>query len=62
MENELHFLPEDKRECFPQGDSITLRLHIQACPSTQNSRFAIFLQYLQREVSDEVDFLHSDKH
>ena len=30
--------------------------------STQNSRLAIFLQYLQREVSDEVDFLHSDKH
>ena len=28
----------------------------------QNSKFAIFLQYLQKEVSDEVDFLHADKH
>ena len=24
--------------------------------------FAISLQYLQKEVSDEVDFLHADKH
>ena len=31
--------------------------------STQNSKlFAISLQYLKKDVSDEVDFLHSDKH
>ena len=29
---------------------------------TQINRFAIFLQYLKKEVSDEVDFLHADKH
>ena len=29
---------------------------------TQNSKFAISLQYLQKELSDEIDFLHSDKH
>ena len=28
---------------------------------TQNSKFSISLQYLKKEVSDEVDFLHSDK-
>ena len=28
---------------------------------TQNGKFAISLQYLQKEVSDEVDFLHADK-
>ena len=28
---------------------------------TQNNKFAIFLQYLKKEVSDEVDFLHTDK-
>ena len=28
----------------------------------QNSMFAISLQYLKREVNDEVDFLHADKH
>ena len=30
--------------------------------STQDNRFAISLQYLQKEVGDEVDFLHVDKH
>ena len=28
---------------------------------TQNSEFAISLQYLKKEVSDEIDFLHADK-
>ena len=30
--------------------------------SFQNSKFAMFLQYLKREVRDEVDFLNADKH
>ena len=29
---------------------------------TQNSKFDIFLQYLKKEVSHKVDFLHADKH
>ena len=29
---------------------------------TQNNKVAIFLQYLKKELSDEVDFLHADKH
>ena len=29
---------------------------------TQNNKFAISLQYLKKELSDEVDFLHVDKH
>ena len=29
---------------------------------TQNKKFAISLQYFMKEVSDEVDFLHADKH
>ena len=33
--------------------------HVQI---TQNNKFAISLQYLQKEMSDEVDFLHVDKH
>ena len=28
----------------------------------QNNKFAISLQYLEKEVSDEFDFLHADKH
>ena len=29
---------------------------------TQNNKLAIFLQYLKKEVIDEVDFLHADKY
>ena len=29
--------------------------------SSQNSKFAMSLQYLKKEVKDEVDFLHADK-
>ena len=29
---------------------------------TQSNKFAISLQYLMKKVSDEVDFLHADKH
>ena len=29
---------------------------------TQNNKFAISLQYLKKEVSDEVDFLHAGKY
>ena len=27
---------------------------------TQNDKFAISLQYLKKELTDEVDFLHAD--
>ena len=30
--------------------------------SYQNSKFAMFLQYLKEDVRDEVDFLDADKH
>ena len=29
---------------------------------TLNNKFAISLQYVKKEVSDEVDFWHTDKH
>ena len=29
---------------------------------TQNNTFATFLQCLNKEVSDEIDFLHANKH
>ena len=29
---------------------------------TQDSKFAVSLQYLKKELSDEVDFLHAGKH
>ena len=30
--------------------------------SSLNSKFAMALQYLKKEVTDKVDFLHADKH
>ena len=33
--------------------------HVQI---TQSNKFAISLQYFKKEVSDEIDFLHTDKH
>ena len=30
--------------------------------SSENSKFAMSLQYLKKEVRDEVTFLHVDKH
>ena len=35
---------------------------VQHSQSSQNSKFAMSLQYLKKEVRDEVDFLHEDKH
>ena len=29
---------------------------------TQSSKFVISWKYLKKEVNDEVDFLHADKH
>ena len=34
----------------------------QATQSLQNRKFVMSLQYLKKEVKDEVDFLHADKH
>ena len=36
-----------------------LAMHAQI---TQNNIIDISLQYLKKEVSDEVDFLHANKH
>ena len=37
-------------------------LYSQAYPNYLNNKFAISLQYVKKEVSDEVDFLHADQH
>ena len=34
-------------------------MHVQII---QNNKLLIFLQHLKKEVSDEVDFVHADKH
>ena len=35
---------------------------IKHSQSTQSNKFAIYLQYLKKEVRDRAHFLHADKH
>ena len=49
----LIFLRDDKHQRFLQNDNIVLGFCF--------IKFAISLQYLKKEVSDEVDFLQADK-
>ena len=45
-----------------QIDTMILMGMVKHSQSSQNSKFAMSLQYLKKEVKDEVDFLHADKH
>ena len=45
-----------------QIDFMILMGDVKHSQSSQNSKFAMSLQYLKKEVKDEVDFLHADKH
>ena len=56
------FLHADKHESLLQIDSMILTGMVKDSQSSQNSKFAMSLQYLKKEVKDEVDFLHVDKH
>ena len=66
MGDKVEFLLADKRKGFLQVESITLRVHSQACskyPREVSLEYLkVSLEYLQKNVGDEVDFLLSDKH
>ena len=75
VKDEVDFKPAYKHQRIIQVDTIILGLCGQACsnyPKTRSDSMlfllhwlwfnAITLQYLKEEVSDEVDFLHEDKH
>ena len=58
------FLLVDKHKRFRRVDSITLRVQSQVtrhAQITQNNKFTISLQYLTKEVGEEVDFLHAEE-
>ena len=55
-------MPTDKRQRFLQTAFIILGVCGQHVQITQSNKFPISLQYLKKELSDEVDFLHADKH
>ena len=62
MKDEVDFLPADKCQMFPHIDTISLGVWPGMAKLPKKNKFAISLQYLKKEVSDEVDFLHADKH
>ena len=52
----------NKHETLLQIDTIILMAMVKYSQSSQNSKFAMSLRYLKKEVTDEVDFLHANKH
>ena len=52
----------DKHESLLQIDTMILIGMVKHSQSSQNSKLAMSLQYLKKELRDEVDFLHGDKH
>ena len=61
MSDEVGFLHADNHESLLQIDFMILKWMVKHSQSSQNSKFAMFLQYLKKEARD-VDFLHADKH
>ena len=58
MSDEVDFLHADKHGSFLEIDTMIFDGDGQAkhSQSSQNSKFATSLQYLKKEVRDEVDF------
>ena len=57
MEDQADFLPADKHQGLLQIDTIILIVVAGHPQITQSKKFSISLQYLEKEVSDEVDIL-----
>ena len=65
VKHEVGFLPPDKHQRLLQIGSIILVVGCQGCPNyskKKTKKIAISLQYLKRELSHEVNFLHANKH
>ena len=58
----LIFLHVNKHESLLHIDTIILMGTVKHSQSSQNSKFAMYLQYLKKEVRHDVDFLHADKY
>ena len=56
MNDEVDFLHVDKHESMMQIDTMILMGMAKHSQNSRNSKFAISLQYLNKEVLDEVDF------
>ena len=45
-----------------QNDTMVLMVMVKHSQSSPKSKFVMSLQYFRKEVRDEVDFLHANKH
>ena len=56
MSDEVSFLHAGKHESFLQINIVISLRMVKHSQSSQNSKFAMSLQYLRKEVKDEVYF------
>ena len=61
MSDEVDFLHADKHESLLQINTMILIGMVRHSQSFQNSKFAMSLQYLKKEVRNGLHFLHADK-
>ena len=59
MGEEVDFLHDEEHEGFLQINTMVLTGMVKYSQSSQNTMFAISLQYLELEVGDEIDFFAS---
>ena len=52
----------DKHESMLQIDNMILMEMVKHSRSPQKNKFAMSLQYPKKQVRDDIDFLHADKH
>ena len=57
MSDEVDLFHAGRHESLLQIDSMGM---VKNSQSSQNSKFAMSLQYLKKEVKAEVDFLHAE--
>ena len=55
MSDKVDFIHANKDENYLQIDTMIFERMVKHSQSLQNSKFAMSLQYLEKEVRDEVD-------
>ena len=56
------YMQINMKACYIQLDTMVLMAIVKHSQSSQNSKFTMSLQCFKKEVRDNVDFLHVDKH
>ena len=62
MNDQVDFLHAGKHENLPQVDTMILMEMVKHFQSFQNSKFIMSVQYLKKDIRDEVDLLHAGKY